>query len=232
MQRAVIYLRVSTHGQIDGYGLQNQHDDCQRYATRAELDVGAVHRDEGLSGTLPAHERPGLMDALSLLRDDHADVLLIPRLDRLARALTTQEVILAECWKLGRHVHAADTGPVPQDDPDDPMRTAMRQMAGVFAQLDRAMTVKRLRDGRRAKARAGGKPSGSYPFGWSKDGPLPDEQATLRRITTLRAAGHPWHEVATRLNDDGLLPRTARCWTAANVAKVAGPAQERVQVLH
>jgi len=45
------------------------------------------------------------------------------------------------------------------------MRTAMRQMAGACAQLDRQMTVKKMRDSRRAKAAAGRKAVGDYPFG-------------------------------------------------------------------
>ena len=35
------------------------------------------------------------------------------------------------------------------------MRTAMRQMMGVFAQLDKALAVQRMRNGRLAKAAAG-----------------------------------------------------------------------------
>lgn len=119
---AVIYLRVSTNGQaLDGHGLDVQEQQCREYATHAGLEVVSVLRDEGLSGTLPVPERPALMDCLAMLRDDLADVLVVARLDRLARALTTQEVILAEAWKYGSEVHSADTGRVPQDDPDDPM---------------------------------------------------------------------------------------------------------------
>ena len=35
----------------------------------------------------------------------------------------------------------ADQGEILPDDPEDPMRTAMHQMMGAFAQLDRGMTV-------------------------------------------------------------------------------------------
>jgi len=218
---AVIYLRVSTNGQaLDGYGLDIQKYDCERYAERAGLNVVAVFREAATSGTLPAAERPMLMEALGYLRDDLADVLVVARLDRLARALTTQEVILAEAWKYGTEVHAADLGRVPQDDPDDPMRTAMRQMAGVFAQLDRAMTVKRLRDGRKAKKAKGGHPSGSYPFGWSKDGQVPAEQRVLAEVHAMRRAGHDWQAVADCLNERGLSPRRATAWTTANLRKV------------
>lgn len=220
---AVIYLRVSTNGQaFDGHGLDVQERLCREHATRAGLNVVAVLRDEGLSGTLPVGDRPALMDCLAMLRDDLADVLVVARLDRLARALTTQEVILAEAWKYGAQVHSADSGRVPQDDPDDPMRTAMRQMAGVFAELDRAMTVKRLRDGRKAKAAKGGHPSGSYPFGFSKHGPVPGEQRVLAEARALRRAGFDWAAVVEDLNKRGLNPRKAPAWTTANLRKVMG----------
>lgn len=219
---AVIYLRVSTQGQaLDGYGLEVQELHCREYTQRAGLDVVAVVRDEGVSGTLPAHERLGLMDGLAMLRDDLADVLVVARLDRLARALTTQEVILAEAWKQGAEVHAADVGPVSQDDPDDPMRTAMRQMAGVLAQLDRDMTVKRLRDGLRAKAVRGGHASGSYPYGFSKAGPVAHEQQVLAEVRSLREQGQDWDEIAQLLNARGVAPRKAKSWTTANHRKTA-----------
>lgn len=62
-----------------------------------------------------------------------------------------QETILALAWRDGGHVFALDQGG--EVLRDDPVRTAMREMAGVFAGLDRRMIVKRLRDGRKAKLR-------------------------------------------------------------------------------
>lgn len=168
--RAVTYLRVSSAGQVDGYGLPVQERACRAYARRHGIEVVDVLKDEGVSGTKDAHERTAFTTALVMLRDGRADVLLVARLDRLARSLTVQEAVLAEVRRSGGRLHAADHGEVLEDDPDDAMRTAMRKMAGVFAQVVRALTVKRMRDGRKAKAAAGGKASGSYPFGWSKDG--------------------------------------------------------------
>lgn len=160
-ERAVAYLRVSTAGQaVDGYGLDAQLAAIAQYAANAGLTLVAMARDEGVSGLLPAHERPGLVNAIAHIAGGHADVLIVARLDRLARDLTTQEAILAQCWGMDAAVHSADLGAIHADDPDDPMRTAMRQMAGVFAQLDRALVVKRLRDGRKAKAALGGKAAG------------------------------------------------------------------------
>ncbi len=80
------------------------------------------------------------------------------------------------------------------------MRTAMRQMAGVFAELDRRLIIKRLRDGRLPQAAQGGKAVGRYPFGWSKDGEVPREQRVLIAVRDLRADGLRWQDVADRLN--------------------------------
>ncbi|MDN4479613.1 recombinase family protein [Demequina muriae] len=215
------YVRVLTQCEaLDGYGLDVQERLFLDYVKRAGLEVVDVHKDEGLSGTLLSAERPALMDGLSALRDDLADVLVVASLDRLARALTTQEAILAECWKYGAQVHAADTGRVPEDDPDGLMRTAMRQMAGVFAELDRAVTVKRPRDGRKAKASKGGHPSGSYLYGFSKQRPVPGEQRVLAEAKAMRRAGHDWQASADDLTQRGLSPRKAQAWTKANIAKV------------
>lgn len=95
-------------------------------------------------------------------------------------------------------------------------------MAGVFAELDRRLITKRLRDGRKAKAEQGGHAVGRYPFGWAKDGPVPREQHVLGSMRDLRADGLPWRDVAARLNAGGAAyrPRSADAWTAAGLAKV------------
>src|SRR6516165_8715685 len=81
--------------------------------------------------------------------------VIVGHIERLARALTVQEAALALVWKLGWAVFAAEAGAVPRDDPEDPMRTAIRQVMGVFAELDRRYVTERPRDGRRAKAATG-----------------------------------------------------------------------------
>jgi hypothetical protein len=64
-------------------------------------------------------------------RDNRA--LILAKLDCLARSLTVQEAVLAKVWAAGGLVFAVDHGEVQPDDPDDPARTAFRQMMGVFA---------------------------------------------------------------------------------------------------
>jgi len=54
----------------------------------------------------------------------------------------------------------ADQGEILPDDPEDPMRTAMREMVSVFAQLGRGMTVAKLRRGRHIRGE-----KGQYAYG-------------------------------------------------------------------
>ena len=163
------------------------------YCERMGYKIAYMTRDEGVSGTVSAEERVGLAEALALLKDGRADGLVVARLDRLARTLIVQEAALAHVWRNGSRVIAADIGEILRDDPEDPARTAMRQMLGVFSQLERSMIAARLRAGRRLKAESGGYAYGAPAFGHrAMNGDLlshPEEQAALVRIQALRLSG-------------------------------------------
>lgn len=136
--KLVAYLRVSTIEQADkGYGLDVQREAIRKAAKSLDAKIVTWSVDEGKSGALDAAKRPGLLDALTIVRDGKANGLIVRDLDRLARAVSVQEAVLAEVW--GKESCAVFTSvppqEVPRDDPDDPMRTAMRQMRGVFHEL-------------------------------------------------------------------------------------------------
>ncbi|MEU6768108.1 hypothetical protein ABZ916_37100 [Streptomyces sp. NPDC046853] len=70
----------------------------------------------------------------------------------------------------------AGQGEIMPDDPEDPMRTAMRQMMGAFAQLDRGMPVANSRRGLRIKGE-----KGEYAYGAPPYVPEPDQMVLLTR---------------------------------------------------
>ena len=227
--RLVAYLRISSNGQIDGYGFDTQRDDIRRWAKANGHKVIAEFSDV-VTGKSDGPDRPGLVEALQLVRrPPEAEGIIVGKLDRLARKVTVQEAILALVW--GEHglVFTAEDGEVREDDDDDPMRTAIRQMRGVFAELDRRTIVKRLRDGRKMKAAEGKHAVGQYAFGYQavgkgrdKDaGPRDDEQAAIARIVELRAAGGSYRAIATTLDSEGLKPRRAASWSSMSVRNIA-----------
>ena len=94
---------------------------------------------------------------------------MVYRLDRLARDLVLQEILLREIHAAGGVLLSATPGENELlRDPHDPIRKLMRQILGAFAEYEKSVIALRLAAGRAAKRASGGKGSGSYPFGWSK----------------------------------------------------------------
>lgn len=218
--KLVAYIRVSTAGQVsDGYGLSIQEKAVRAWAKANGHRIVRLVSEEGVSGAKEAVDRPGLSEALTLIQDGTAEGLLIPRLDRLARSVTVQEATLAFVWRHGGRVYAADSGDIAEDQ-DDPYRIAMREMAGVFAGLERRIIVKRLKDGRAAKDASGRKSVGAYAYGThgvgegrERDaGSNPAEAAAHARILELRRSGKSYREICEALNAEGHRPRRAERW--------------------
>lgn len=218
--RLVAYVRVSSHD-ADEATIDNQARAIKRWARANGHRIVQVFKDEGVSGAKPADERPGLTDALRALRDREAVGLIVRDLDRLARSVTVQEAVLAEAWqRKDTKVHTVH-GEVMRDDPDDPMRTAMREMVGVFAGLERRMIAKRLRDGRNAKRDKGGHPQGRYRYGWTPKGKDDEQQAALRLMRAMRDAGRSTREIARVLNEQGHpTARDGATWHGSTVARI------------
>jgi hypothetical protein len=105
------------------------------------------------------------------------------------------------------------------------MRTAIRQVMDVFAELDRKMVARRLRDGRLAKAAAGRKAVGDYPFGYlamrkgrERDArPTEEEQRPWLASSSCVVRANPRRTVADA-------PR-ATSWSAAASRSVSEPAR-------
>jgi DNA invertase Pin-like site-specific DNA recombinase len=226
--RLIAYLRVSSAGQVDAWGLDRQEAAIKTWAKANGHRVVAWHRDEGVSGTVEALERPGMSEAIESIGRE-AQGLVVADLDRFARQLMVQEAALGVIWKAGGRVFTVTGGEVQQDDPDDGARTLIRQVLGAVIQYEKHQAVRRMREGRRAKAAAGRKAVGQYAFGQHAAGkgrqrdaaPHPEEQRAVARIVELRKAGQSYRQIAARLDAEGLRPRRAASWSAMVVRSVA-----------
>lgn len=184
---------------------------------------------EVASGVSGVEARQAFPDVLGVLRDGVADGVLLADLTRLSRSLTVQEALLAAVWRYSGVVFTADGAQVARDDPDDPMRTAMRQMAGVFAQLERSMIAKRLRDGRKAKARVTDRYAWTFaPWGFTKKGSslLVDKSSpawtAVATAHELRAQGLTLRRIAAELDhrDVPTPSGRGRGWNASQAARL------------
>jgi DNA invertase Pin-like site-specific DNA recombinase len=158
-----------------------------------------------------------------MIKSGDADAILVYRLDRLARDLVLQEILLREVHAAGGALVSATPGENELlRDPHDPTRKLMRQMLGAFAEYEKSVIALRLAAGRAAKRASGGKGSGSYPFGWSKGGPTQREQHVLSVIKTMLSQGQTLDVIAAYLNRrSGHQPRHAERWTRQLVGAAA-----------
>jgi DNA invertase Pin-like site-specific DNA recombinase len=225
--RLAPYVRVSTKGQADdGLGAVDQERRIRAWAKRNGHTICGPITPEQASGTVPVDQRPVFVEVLGRIANRRCEGLVVLNLGRIARTLTVQEAAVAMVWASGGRVFTADAGEVLQDDPSDPMRTAIRQMMGVFHQLDRAMIVARLQGGRRVKADQGGYAYGAPAFGQAADRDqhtLVDdeaEQATVARIRALRAAGASLRVIAATLEAEGRPPKRGTRWHPTTIARV------------
>ena len=150
MKRAFAYLRVSGKGQLDGDGFSRQLLAIKKHAAVHGIRIVRIFREEGVSGTKDLENRPALQDLLVALHGNGTKLVLIEKLDRLARDLMIQEAIIADMKRNGFEIVSVAE---PDLCSDDPSRTLMRQILGAFAQYERAMIVQKLR-GARQRMRA------------------------------------------------------------------------------
>lgn len=244
---AIGYIRVSTNGQADGFGPEIQERAIKIHTGER---LKAIYRDEGISGKLL--DRPGLAEALRHLGT--GDKLVVARLDRLARDLVVQEMLLAEIRRRGARLVSCAEGEQAylEDDESDPSRRLIRQVLGAVAEYERAMVALRLRAGRAAKRANGGYAGGEPPFGWrvAEVGGLEEderEQFVLQAMRDLARAGYGVTQIATMLNagvggwhpdgsrvvgtPEGFRPRRARRWTKESVHRILASIRLRGETL-
>jgi len=220
MTKAYSYLRVSGAGQIEGDGFTRQTEAITRYAASAGLQIERAFREEGVSGTTELENRPALQDLLLAIESGEVRILLIEKLDRLARDLMVQETIIADLRKRGITLISVNE---PDLCGDDPTRKLMRQIMGAIAEYDKAMIVAKLRGARqRMKARTG-RCEGSKPFGVSEH-----HRLTIERILSLRGTGMAVDSIAETLNAEGLKSKTGGRWYGSSVRNVLLREQAKV----
>src|SRR5260370_36214553 len=166
--RAAVYARVSTTRQVQAQTIEQQLDRLRaEVAGRGwQLDDQHVYRDDGYSGA--SLGRPGL----DRLRDHAAladlDVVLVTAPDRLARNYVHQVLLIDELASHGCRVEFLDR-PM-SSDPHDQL---LLQIRGAVAEYERTLIAERMRRGRPAPPRAGGRPAAPPPPLRSRPGPPP-----------------------------------------------------------
>jgi DNA invertase Pin-like site-specific DNA recombinase len=206
------YLRVSGRGQLRGDGFTRQSLAIEKYCTAHGHRLVRMFREKAVPGATDMTDRPAWREMVGEILADGVKVIVIERLDRLARDLMVQEHIVADCQKRGITLLSTS-------EPDlcstDPTRILMRQILGAVAAYDKAMIVLKLRGARERKRATNGRCEGAKPYG-----ELAGERAVLERMQALRGSGATLTAVADKLNRDDVKPRRGARWFAKSVSRI------------
>jgi site-specific DNA recombinase len=218
--RIATYTRISTDEEHQPHSLGAQADRLAAYcASQEDWQVVARFEDQ-ITGTL--YERPGLSQALAAARSGLFDLLLVYRVDRLARSVRTLAEILSELDKAGVGFRSV-TEPF---DTTTPAGRMMVQMLGVFAEFERATIIDRVVAGMEKKARSGGWVPGVPPIGYriGQDGflsPQEPQASLVRRIFSLYLEKRlGTRALANLLNEAGERTQAGKLWSNASVQGV------------
>ena len=152
--RAFGYVRVSGKSQVDGYGFDRQEEAIRNYAEKAGYEIVSLFREEAVSGTTGEADRPAFQEMMTEILRDGVKTVIIEGLDRLAREYRIQETLLIYLASKGVKLLSARTEEdITEAVQADPMRKALIQIQGIFAELEKNLLVKKLRNAR-DKARA------------------------------------------------------------------------------
>jgi DNA invertase Pin-like site-specific DNA recombinase len=157
---AVAYIRTSSAANV---GADKDSDKRQRAAIescgkRAGLNLVGEFTDAAVSGADPIEERPGFTALLDKIESNGCRVVIVEDASCFARELVTQGLGILTLIRRGVRVLTANGDDL--TDTTDPSRVMMRQIAGAFAEYEKARRVSKLKAARDRKKAAAGKCEG------------------------------------------------------------------------
>jgi site-specific DNA recombinase len=206
-EQVALYLRVSSEEQRDRETIEIQGEFLDQYRNLYELEVAGIYKDDGISGTIPLHERPEGRRLLADAKEGRFQTVLVYKLDRLGRSLL---VIVDAHDRLQEAAVALRSGTEPIDT-STPSGRLIFQMLASFADYDRENIRERTQAGMRRAFREG-KHTGVIPYGYrvrAEDGRLEvveEEAGVVREIFANIAGGSTPYGEAKRLNALGVPP--------------------------
>jgi DNA invertase Pin-like site-specific DNA recombinase len=211
-KKAFGYIRVSGESQVKEDGPVRQRSKISAYAKANNIKIVRWFVEEAVSGTVESKDRPAFGEMLVALMSNGVRTVLIENLDRVARDLFVQEGTIRLLKQKGFELISVDQ---PDLCNDDLYRKAMRQMMGVFAELDRGAIVLKLRAARQRKKVQTGRCEGRKPFGTK-----PGEAEVLAFIEQMHSQGSNNEKIAQELNTKGIKSRSGGKWYSSTLYNI------------
>ena len=162
-KKCVIYIRVSTEMQVDGYSLDGQRTTLTEYYEREKMIIKGIYEDAGKSGR-SIEGRPAFRQMLSDIEDGlEIDYVLVYKLSRFGRNALDILNSLDFIQSYGVNL-------ISVTDCIDSSQTSGKLLISVLSavsEIERENIIEQTMNGRREKARQGLWNGGFAPYGYS-----------------------------------------------------------------
>ena len=230
--KVAIYVRVSTHWQIDKDSLPMQKTDLANYCAYVlNINNYEIFEDAGYSAKNT--DRPDFQKMMSRIRSGEFSHLLVWKIDRISRNLLDFIDMYEELKRLG----VAFVSRNEQFDTTTAMGEAMLKIILVFAELERNTTSERVSNVMISRAETGKWNGGRVPYGYRSPGkgmmPMVDETeaAVVKQIFNNYEYSRSTTMVARDLTDKGILTKKGNKWSAQAVARILGKSSRQNEPL-
>ena len=215
----VAYMRVSTDGQVEKYGLDAQRADILAYCNRNGFYISKWYVDEGVSGV--KEERPEFGKILyGEVSNPPVEAVIVAKNDRVAR-----DINVYFYYKMLLKKKDIELISVAEDFGEfGTMAHFLEAFTMCVAEMERENITKRTSAGRKVKVGEGGFAGGRTPYGYAcVEGKLvviPEEAECVKKVFLLRGCGKKLGEIAELLNETGRRTKTGKEFTISTIQNI------------
>jgi DNA invertase Pin-like site-specific DNA recombinase len=219
----IIYTRFSDRRNAeDCESLEVQSAYCEQHAHKKGYAVAHTFSDAAMSGK--DEDRPGMWAAIEHL--DKGDVLLVYKLDRLARNVYLMELVRRAVATAGARIEAVQ-GDVEGEGPE---QVLIRQMLASIAEYERKITALRTKWAMLHHQKSGRRMGRYAPYGWEIDPddprnmlPVEKEQSAIAVVYQLADAGRTTNQIHLEMNKNMRYAARAKSgWNYKTISKIVG----------
>ena len=150
-KRVFIYIRVSTKRQAEeGYSIPEQLERLTKYCEAMEWIIVGKYIDDGYTGS--NMDRPELQRMLEDIKKGVCDIVLVDKIDRLARSLIDTVTMVDRLFKQN---NVSFVSRAEAFDSNTQMGKACMVIMAMFAEIERERIAERMKDGKEGRAKEG-----------------------------------------------------------------------------
>lgn len=213
---ALAYLRTSSAANVgaDKDSEKRQRAAIDAFGKRAGFEVVGEFYDAAVSGADPIQDRPGFAALLDRIDGNGVRTVIVEDASRFARELMAQELGITLLIQRGVTLMTASGDDLTASD--DPSRKMMRQIAGAFAEYEKARLVAKLKAARDRKIKETGKCGGRASHAEQR----PDvvaEAKRLRRASPKTGERLSLRQISAKLAEAGHLNERGQPYNAKSI---------------